>query len=93
VLDCLEREMVDLVLMDVQMPDMDGYATTRALREREAIRGTHLPVIAMTARALQGDCEQCLAAGMDGYVAKPIHAKELFAAISQIFPIAVCDPA
>ncbi len=93
VLDCLEREMVDLVLMDVQMPEMDGYATTRALREREAIRGTHLPVIAMTAHALKGDCEQCLAAGMDGYVAKPIHAEELFAAITQIFPIAVCDPA
>ena len=80
-LAALERERFDLVLMDVQMPEMDGLAATCALRERERANGGHVPVIAMTAHAMRGDRERCLEAGMDGYVAKPIQRKELVAAI------------
>ena len=71
----------DLVLMDVQMPEMDGFEATAAIRARESEKGTHTPVLAMTAHAMTGDRERCLAAGMDGYVPKPIQAKELFRAI------------
>jgi len=80
-LAALERERWDLALMDVQMPKMDGYETTAAIRKREAASGEHLPVIALTAHAMQGDRDRCLQAGMDGYVAKPIDPEELFAAI------------
>jgi signal transduction histidine kinase/DNA-binding response OmpR family regulator/HPt (histidine-containing phosphotransfer) domain-containing protein len=81
-LDALERERFDLVLMDVQMPEMDGLAATAEIRWREAGAGRHVPIIAMTAHAMKGDREVCIAAGMDGYVAKPIRADELLAAIN-----------
>ena len=83
-LDQLDRERFDLVLMDVQMPDMDGLAATAEVRRREADRGGHVPIIAMTAHALAGDREACLAAGMDAYVPKPIRADELFAVIRSV---------
>jgi CheY-like chemotaxis protein len=76
-LAALEQEALDLALMDVQMPEMDGFEATAAIRAKERARGGHLPIIAMTAHAMKGDCERCLAAGMDGYVSKPIQADEL----------------
>jgi CheY-like chemotaxis protein len=80
----LERHDFDLVLMDVQMPEMDGFEATDAIRAKERRTGRHMPIIAMTAHALKGDRERCLEAGMDDYVAKPIHAKQLFETIDTV---------
>jgi signal transduction histidine kinase/CheY-like chemotaxis protein len=76
----------DLVLMDIQMPEMDGLTTTMKIREGERATGTHLPIIAMTAHAMAGDREHYLAAGMDGYVSKPISRRELEEAIDGVRP-------
>ncbi|HSD66994.1 MAG TPA: response regulator, partial [Vicinamibacteria bacterium] len=77
VLALLEREAFDVVLMDVQMPELDGLETTAAIRERERAAGGHLPIVALTAHAMKGDAERCLAAGMDAYLAKPLHPRAL----------------
>jgi len=77
-LEAYEREKFDLVIMDVQMPVMDGFETTRKIREVERKTGRYVPIIAMTAHAMAGDRERCLAAGMNQYIAKPILEKELF---------------
>jgi PAS domain S-box-containing protein len=77
----LESQSFDLVLMDVQMPEMDGYEATAKIRQRERQTGRHIPIVAMTAHAMKGDRESCLAAGMDSYVAKPIRAQQVFEAI------------
>jgi two-component system sensor histidine kinase/response regulator len=71
-LDTLGLQPFDLILMDVQMPAMDGLEATAAIRAQEKGTGAHIPIITMTAHAMQRDRERCLAAGVDGYVSKPI---------------------
>ncbi len=80
----LQQEAFDLVLMDVQMPELDGIETTAAIRERERTTGGHVPIVALTAHAMKGDAEKCLAAGMDGYLAKPLQSRELEKAIEAV---------
>jgi signal transduction histidine kinase/CheY-like chemotaxis protein len=80
-LEALERQTFDLILMDVQMPEMNGLQATAAIRELEQTSGRHIPIIAMTANAMTGDKQMCLDAGMDGYVSKPIRMKDLFETI------------
>jgi two-component system, sensor histidine kinase and response regulator len=77
----VEKDAFDLVLMDIQMPGLDGFEATAAIRKKEESTGKHIPIIAMTAHALKGDQERCVAAGMDGYVSKPIRTSELFSTI------------
>lgn len=76
-LEALEKETFDLVLMDVQMPEMDGFQATTLLREKEKKQGVHLPVVALTAHVMKGDRERCLASGMDDFLPKPIHPRDL----------------
>ena len=80
----LEREPFDLVLMDVQMPEMDGFEATAAIRDRSRSPAGIMPIIALTAHAMKGDRERCLAAGMDAYLAKPIQAQDLLHAVSEM---------
>ena len=83
VLELLGRRTFDLILMDVQMPEVDGFQATAEIRRRDAIEGTHTLIVALTAHALKGDRERCLAAGMDGYLAKPVDSGELMAVIAE----------
>jgi PAS domain S-box-containing protein len=82
----------DVILMDVQMPEMDGFEATAAIRDHESRTGGHIPIIALTAHAMKGDRERCLDTGMDGYVSKPIRAEELLQAIDELVPAARLAP-
>ena len=84
--EALEREPFDLVLMDVQMPEMDGFEATDAIRTREKISGKHMPIVAMTAHAMAGDRDRCLAAGMDEYISKPVHGPDLLRLLQTFAP-------
>ena len=80
-----EREQVDIVFMDIQMPEMDGYQATAAIRAREVETGRrHTPISAMTAYAMKGDAEKCLALGMDAYISKPVRAEEIIMTIEKL---------
>jgi signal transduction histidine kinase/CheY-like chemotaxis protein/HPt (histidine-containing phosphotransfer) domain-containing protein len=81
-----EREAFDLILMDVQMPEMNGLEATTIIRRREAGTTEHIPIIAMTARAMKGDREECFAAGVDAYISKPVQFDDLFAAMQRLLP-------
>jgi CheY-like chemotaxis protein len=83
-LEAVNRESFDIVLMDVQMPSMDGFEATAAIRQQEELAGTHIPIVAMTAHAFKGDQERCLAAGMDAYISKPIRQQDLYATIESL---------
>ena len=83
-LDALDGTSFDAVLMDCQMPTMDGFEATVAIRAREAIAGGHVPIIALTAHAMQSDRERCLGVGMDGYLAKPVQLDEVAEALRAI---------
>ena len=83
-LAALDQETFDVILMDVEMPEMDGLATTRLIRKRESISREHIPIVAMTANAMKGDEEKCLAAGMDAYVSKPIDPATLYEVIRKV---------
>jgi CheY-like chemotaxis protein len=85
-LSALEQRAFDLILMDVQMPEMDGLEATRQIRDRERSTGIHIPILAMTAHAMKGDKERCLAAGMDGYISKPIQVQSLMQTIYTLVP-------
>jgi two-component system, sensor histidine kinase and response regulator len=89
--ELIRTRTFDAVLMDVQMPELDGLAATAAVRELEQTRGGHVPIIAMTANAMKGDRERCLAAGMDAYVPKPVRAQELYEALEAFTPAAGRD--
>lgn len=83
-IQAIEREQFDLVLMDVQMPELDGLEATAEIRHNEIASGKHIPIVAMTAHAMKGDRERCLDAGMDGYVSKPIKMDELMQAVEDL---------
>jgi two-component system sensor histidine kinase/response regulator len=83
-LEILEKQRFDLILMDAQMPVMDGFEATAAIRRLEENTHTHIPIIAMTAHAMVGDRQRCLQSGMDGYIPKPVHAHELFETIEGV---------
>lgn len=88
-LDAIAATEFDLVLMDVQMPDMSGTDATIELRRRETPGGAHIPVVAMTAHTMKGDAEKFLEAGMDDYVSKPIEPRVLFACIDRVLDLRV----
>jgi CheY-like chemotaxis protein len=85
-LEALEKQPFHIVLMDLQMPEMDGFEATQRIREKEKASGAHLAIIALTAHAMKGDEERCLACGMDGYVTKPIKLDDLFSVLEKVAP-------
>jgi CheY-like chemotaxis protein len=92
-LAALKAGEFDLVLMDAQMPVMDGLEAARAIREKEKVSGGHIPIVALTAHAMSGDRDRCIAAGMDGYASKPIRTEDLFREIERVRPMRVAPVA
>ena len=90
--EAVTRITYDCVFMDCQMPEMDGYVATSMIRQREALTGAHIPIIAMTANAMQGDRERCLAAGMAEYISKPVEPHEVAAALQRWSLLAAGNP-
>jgi CheY-like chemotaxis protein len=90
-LAAFDREHFDLILMDMQMPNMDGLEATRRIRDREVPGERRIPIIALTANAMQNDRDLCQAAGMDDFVAKPFRADEMFAVIEKYLTAAAVD--
>jgi len=86
-LDALGQDRFDVVLMDVQMPVLDGVQATIAIRKRERLTGDHIPIIAMTAYAMTGDRERFLGSGMDSYISKPVHSEELLEAVHNVLQL------
>jgi two-component system sensor histidine kinase/response regulator len=86
-LEAMQGHDVDLVLMDLQMPEMGGFEATEKIRRSEHPGGTHIPIIAMTAHAMTGDRERCIAAGMDDYISKPVRAAALIALVEKYCPV------
>ena len=82
-IDAYQKEEFDVIMMDCQMPVLDGFKTTGAIRQLESQRGTHTPIIAMTANALKGDMETCLNAGMDDYLTKPVDTNAFYAIVER----------
>jgi CheY-like chemotaxis protein len=82
----LERQRVDAVLIDVQMPETDGIEATAVIRARERLTGQHVPIIALTAHAMQNDKQWCLASGMDAYISKPMRARDLIELVESVCP-------
>jgi two-component system, sensor histidine kinase and response regulator len=91
-LDAIGKNRYDLILMDVQMPEMDGLEATQEIRRRESEAGGHILIVAMTAHAMDGDRERCLAAGMDDYVPKPVRPPDLLEALGRVLPISIDIP-
>jgi signal transduction histidine kinase/FixJ family two-component response regulator len=91
-IEALDREPFDLVLMDVQMPELDGFAATAVIRTKEHEKGGHVPIIGVTAHAMKGDLERCIAAGMDDYLAKPVSSSQLQAMIAKWLAAYEADP-
>ncbi len=87
----LAMQEFDLVLMDIMMPEMDGLQATARIREGERATGAHIPIVAVTANAMAGDREKCLAAGMDAYVTKPLKPAELLKVIAEVAPTSNAD--
>ena len=87
-IEALAQDDFDVVLMDVQMPEMDGFQATAAIREQERASGDHMPIIAMTAHAMRGDRERCLEAGMDDYISKPLRAEDFYQVVEGRFAAA-----
>jgi PAS domain S-box-containing protein len=90
-LEVMERISYELIFMDCQMPEMDGFTATRHIRKHEALTGEHVPIIALTANAMKGDRERCLEAGMDDYITKPVTTKVLEGALARWLPAAAAE--
>jgi CheY-like chemotaxis protein len=86
-LEALAHGEFDVILLDVQMPEMGGFEATSIIREQEKESTRHIPIIAMTAHAMKGDREKCIAAGMDDYISKPISSQDLAKVLAELVPL------